>query len=133
MAVNKQLMIKIAQINKAARWVLNNRAMQKVAEEPSVIQQLKKERDRSLLMDILGGVGKGGLIAGTGTALAYAPVHLLNGASRGDALLTSTLVNGPLAALGGATIGGLYRGLTHNSRKQKAIEQLKELGIESNE
>lgn len=128
---HQKIQIKLAQLNLAMRHVLRNR-MQKQAEA-SVITDLKKDRDRSLLMDILGGAGKGGLIAGTGTALAYIPAHLSNGASLGDALFYNTLVNGPVATLGGATLGGLYRGLTHNSRKQKAIDKLKELGVESNE
>lgn len=33
----------------------------------------------------------------------------------------------------GAIIGGLYRTATHDSRRQNAIDRLKELGVESNE
>lgn len=33
----------------------------------------------------------------------------------------------------GGTIGGLWRAATHNSRRQRAIDRLKELGVESEE
>lgn len=162
---NQQIRIKIAQINKAARYVLKKRYLQKVAEyNEETIRKLKEQRDRGFFSDVLGGAGKGSLwglgIGGIGGGIAGTLVGKQFGnmageqvnsmelpegvteqerselASRAQALMPGVI--GATGALGGlslglpigATVGGLYRALTHNSRKQKAIDQLKELGIE---
>ena len=163
---NQQLLIKIAQINKAARHVLKKRYLQKVAEyDEETIRKLKEQRDRGFLSDVLGGAGKGSLwglgIGGVGGGIAGTIVgnsfgnmakdqvnsmELPEGVTEQErtelANRAQTLMPGVIGATGalggisfglpiGATVGGLYRALTHNSRKQKAIDQLKELGIDS--
>ena len=129
----------------------SKKELNKEDERYKEIGDLLRKRDRSLIRDILGGAGKGSLWGLGIGGLGGATLASIPGADFGrdaelviDGPLVKPLVTGAVSSLGGvlgglgamplgATIGGLSRLVTHNSRKQKAINRLKELGIESNE
>ena len=135
-------MNKVAQINKAARHELRTRMMKragmmmdirKATPEEEEIQKLKKIRDSYGLWEMLKGMGIGGL-AGMGLGQGSAAViDTISGANSNytnkDTLATNPAI--PWTAGGyGSIAGGIVGALNHAQKRQRAIERLKELGVE---
>ena len=142
---NQNLQIKLSQLNMAMRHVLRNRMqkqagtvmdVRKATPEEDEIAKLKKIRDSYGLWDILKGVGIGGLTgAGLGTGAAVGADMMFNNGALPNGLydLQQQTGNGllPWEAGGlGSVAGGIIGAINHAQKRQRAIERLKELGIE---
>ena len=144
--MNKQVLIKLAQLNMAMRHVLRTRQMQKQAgmmvnirkatPEEDEIAKLKKIRDSYGLWSLLKGMGIGGLAgAGLGTGTTVGADMLFNDGflPNGEGDLQKQTGNGLLPWLAGglgSIAGGVKGAIDHAQKRQRAIERLKELGVE---
>lgn len=142
--INNATLIKVAQINKAAKHVLRSRMMKRAGvmmdirgatPEEEEIAKLKKIRDSYGLWEMLKGMGIGGLAGmglGSGAVLGFASLAsgtLPNGLSDIQAA-TDGGVTPWLSGGLGSIAGGVKGAIDHAQKRQRAIERLKELGVE---
>ena len=142
--MNKQVLIKLAQLNMAMRHVLRTRQMQKQAgtmmdirqatPDEDEIAKLKKLRDSYGLWSLLKGMGIGGLAGvglGQGSALLSDYVNdTISNYDRDNESLTHKNPLTPWLAGGiGSIAGGVKGAIDHAQKRQRAIERLKELGV----
>lgn len=139
--MNKQVLIKLAQVNLAAKHVLRTRIMQKQAgtmmdirqatPDEEEIAKLKKIRDSYGLWELLKGMGIGGLTGaglGTGAGLASGIVdEIVNPSPYGYNSVSPSAIW--LAGGLGSIAGGVKGAIDHAQKRQRAIERLKELGV----
>lgn len=142
--INNATLIKVAQINKAAKHVLRSRMMKRAGVMLNIrdatprdeeIAKLKKIRDSYGLWSLLKGMGIGGLAGvglGQGSALLSDAVNdTLIDYDRVKGSLTHKNPLTPWLAGGlGSIAGGVKGAIDHAQRRQRAIERLKELGVE---